>query len=339
MNKLTNRWAKLDAKMQGSYDDHSAAGAAGAADSVLAKLNVIRADHLISKDIAPVDFLIDDLLPACGLAMLGGGPKVGKSWECMRIIKQLCGEGKEVFYLSAEDNEARLQKRLKQSHLTNLRNLQTIAGMSQDNAIPRGKEGLRMLQEIADVHAPHLIIVDTVANILNPDAPKKGRSEYQVTELEYAELRRVAHQNDIAILLVHHTRKVTDAAVSPFENLLGSQAIAGTVETIMVMTKEIGKKDCKLHVTGKDVEQNEFYLKWNGDGFDFSHDPELATLGPRQSEMLDVIKRKPRITQKGIIEELDVSQAYVSKTLTKLIDKELVVELGRGGYAAMNEND
>ena len=102
---MTNRWAQLDAKMQGSYDDAPPTNVNNN-NSVLARLKVIRADHLIKKDIAPVNFLIDDLLPACGLAMLGGGPKVGKSWECMRIIKELCGQGKDVFYLSAEDNEA-----------------------------------------------------------------------------------------------------------------------------------------------------------------------------------------------------------------------------------------
>ena len=45
------------------------------------------------------------------------------------------------------------------------------------------------------------------------------------------------------------------------------------------MENIVGKKDRKLHVTGKDVEQNEFYLAWNDAGYDFCEDAEVAGLG------------------------------------------------------------
>ena len=52
----------------------------------------------------------------------------------------------------------------------------------------------------------------------------------------------------------------------------------------------IGKKDRKLRVTGKNVEQNEFYLAWNGAGYDFCEDAEVAGLGSVQLEAYELIK-------------------------------------------------
>ena len=45
------------------------------------------------------------------------------------------------------------------------------------------------------------------------------------------------------------------------------------------MEQLTGKQDCKLTVTGKDVEQCEKYLAWNTHGFDIGDDVREANLG------------------------------------------------------------
>ena len=90
---------------------------------------------------------------------------------------------------------------------------------------------------------------------------------------------------------MHHTKKKTEVSQSPLEQILGSTGITATAETILVMENVVGKKDRKLHVNGKDVDQNEFYLAWNGAGFRFCEDAEVASLGPAQFEVLELIKK------------------------------------------------
>ena len=84
------------------------------------ELQTIDSVTLAEKDLPPLRFAIRDLLPQ-GLAILGGSPKVGKSWLtldwCVRIAK---GENiwdppttkGTTLYISLEDSETRLQDRL-----------------------------------------------------------------------------------------------------------------------------------------------------------------------------------------------------------------------------------
>jgi hypothetical protein len=51
------------------------------------------------------------------------------------------------------------------------------------------------------------------------------------------------------------------------------------------MEQQTGSKDCKLHMTGKDVEQCEKYLGWNGHGFDIGDDVREAQLGSRSFDL------------------------------------------------------
>jgi len=71
--------------------------------------------------------------------------------------------------------------------------------------------------------------------------------------------------------------------IAPIRTVIGSIGITGTAETILVMEQLTGTQDCKLTVTGKDVEQSEKHLAWNGHGFDVSDDVREAKLGATRS--------------------------------------------------------
>ena len=283
---------------------------AKSATQFLSKFNVLDAAALASLKLPPLEFLCDKILPNSGLAMLAGAPKAGKSWQVLCMAKDMLKAGKPVFYIAAEDNNRRLQGRINSVFITPPEGLICHAGLSQDEAIPRGQSALKYLEEIALRYAPSCIIIDTVASILKPHG-KSG--DYNVSVDEYAALRKLAHKQKIAILVVHHTKKTTEVSLSPLEQILGSTGITATVETILVMENIIGKKDRKLHVTGKDVEQNEFYLAWNGAGYDFCEDAEVAGLGSVQREAYELIKQYPRCSQGKLVNMIGKDQRQISK--------------------------
>ncbi|MDA9854323.1 hypothetical protein N9C82_00450 [bacterium] len=95
------------------------------------------------------------------------------------------------------------------------------------------------------------------------------------------------------------------------------------------MENIIGKKDRKLHVTGKDVEQNEFYLAWNGAGYDFCEDAEVAGLG----SVYELIKQYPRCSQGKLVNMIGKDQGQISKILYALQDKDLIMKLEQGYVA------
>ena len=100
---------------------------------------------------------------------------------------------------------------------------------------------------------------------------------------------------------------------SPLEKVIGSIVITGTAETILVMEQQTGTKDCKLNVTGKDVEQCDKYLSWNGHGFNIDDDVNEAQLGPFQRLVLMLIRETPRCLQKSIVDRTGKDQSQVSK--------------------------
>ena len=303
---------------------------AKSATQFLSKFNVLDAAALASLKLPPLEFLCDKILPNSGLAMLAGAPKAGKSWQVLCMAKDMLQAGKPVFYIAAEDNNRRLQGRINSVFITPPEGLICHAGLSQDEAIPRGQSALKYLEEIALRYAPSCIIIDTVASILKPHG-KSG--DYNVSVDEYAALRKLAHKQKMAILVVHHTKKTTEVSLSPLEQILGSTGITATVETILVMENIIGKKDRKLHVTGKDVEQNEFYLAWNGAGYDFCEDAEVAGLGPVQLEVYELIKQYPRCSQGKLVNMIGKDQGQISKILYALQDKDLIMKLEQGYVA------
>lgn len=84
------------------------------------KFNTITASKLFTKDIPPLPFVVNEILPA-GLTILAGDCKVGKSWFAFWLAMQVAN-GEDVWgfkttqgttlYLAFEDNHARVQDRL-----------------------------------------------------------------------------------------------------------------------------------------------------------------------------------------------------------------------------------
>jgi hypothetical protein len=158
----------------------------------------------------------------------------------------------------------------------------------------------------------------------NPN-PSANNKNYDQTVEEYDALRKLAHRLDIAIIVVHHCKKSSDVSTAPLEKVIGSIGITGTAETILVMEQQTGSKDCKLHVTGKDVEQCEKYLSWNGHGFDIEDDVREAQLGATQKLVLSLIRESPRCLQKMIVETTGKDQAQISKAIDRLVELGLVI--------------
>ena len=92
--------------------------------------------------------------------------------------------------------------------------------------------------------------------------------------------------------------------------------------------------DRTLHVTGKDVEQAEFHLSWNGAGYNFSKDAAEAALGPTQRMVFDYVKEHPRCEQVRISKGLCKDQGQISKILAQLVERSVLVKTG-DAYSAL----
>ncbi len=214
-------------------------------------------------DLPATKFVIKELLPQ-GLAIIGGAPKVGKSWLmldwCVRIAK---GETIWNFpttkgttlYVSLEDTASRLQERL----LSVTDEAPNVFFTTFSFKIGEGLEE-QIKSFVADHPGTALIVIDTFQMIRNTGSEVSYASDYNEIEI----LKKLTEELKITILLVHHLRKQGDS--DPFNMLSGTNGLAGGVDTMFVLDKS---KRCSanatLYCSGRDIEDREIELCFDKD--------------------------------------------------------------------------
>ncbi len=253
----------------------------------------IDGDTLLDMDLPATKFVIKDLLPQ-GLAIIGGSPKVGKSWLmldwCVRIAK-----GEKIWnfstmqgttlYVSLEDTASRLQERL----LSVTDDAPNVFFTTFSFKIGEGLE-----EQVKNFIAEHpdtvLIVIDTFQMIRNTGSEISYASDYNEIEI----IKKLAEELKITILLVHHLRKQGDS--DPFNMLSGTNGLAGGVDTMFVLDKS---KRCStnatLYCSGRDIEDREIELSFDKDSCtwnfvsDSSDNPEML-LPVEMQNLIEMMK-------------------------------------------------
>ena len=226
------------------------------------QLCVIDGERLMELELSAPRFCIHSLLPQ-GLCILGGAPKIGKSWMvldwCVRIAKGEQIWGMETvqgttLYLCLEDTLQRVQRRL--CYITDEGPAQmffaTAAGTLADDL---EEQILSFLWEHPDTV---LIVVDTFQMVRGNSGEPSYGGDYQ----DIQKLKRIADSQRVTILLVHHLRKQGDK--DPINKLSGTTGISGAVDGVYVLDKkERAQNAALLIVTGRDVEYRELELRFS----------------------------------------------------------------------------
>ena len=230
-------------------------------------LAVITARELQRKDIPPVRFIVAGLIPA-GLSILASPPKYGKSWLCLDLclsvaagkrflghVTRSCG----CLYLALEDSERRLKARMDKL----LSGREAPEGFCFATEAPVLDSGL--LDELEAFLAAHsdvgLVVVDTFQRVRGAALGREGA--YAADYRETGALKRFADAHNIALLLVHHLRKMGDDA-DPFNRVSGTTGVTGAADTMLVLSKEQrSDSTAKLSVVGRDVEGCDMVLQFD----------------------------------------------------------------------------
>ncbi|MDE1472315.1 AAA family ATPase [Eubacterium limosum] len=221
------------------------------------------------QDLKPVEFIVKGLLPV-GLNLLASPPKFGKSYFVFNLA--ICVAGGEKFldqetqkcgvlYLALEDSLNRLQSRAFQ--LLGTRDLpEGVFLMLEIGDLSNGFR--QQLEAVLDKNPEiKLVIIDTLQFIRGTFNRNEGA--YAVDYREMREIKAIASERNLCILLVHHTRKMKDES-DPFANVSGTTGITGAMDTTLILKKDDRMKENEktyLYITGRDVEQNAFTMSFN----------------------------------------------------------------------------
>ena len=228
------------------------------------KLSVIDGETLLDMDLNAPRFCVQNFLPQ-GLSILGGAPKMGKSWLvmdlCVRIAKGEAMWNMETtqgttLYLCLEDPYFRIQQRL--GCITD----EAPPDVFFANAASTLAEDLeqQIIEFVKDHPDTVLIVIDTFQMVRASNGEPSYGGDYQ----ELQKLKRIADALRISILLVHHLRKQNDR--DPVNKLSGTTGISGAVDAIFVLDKDERRQNAaKLICTGRDIAYRELELRFSKD--------------------------------------------------------------------------
>ena len=231
----------------------------------MAKLETINAEDLQNRTYEPTPFLVDELIPE-GLHILAGAPKIGKSWLALWLC--LCvSQGQplwnfavtqgEVLYLSLEDSYRRIQSRL--FDLTEDAPPTLHFAILADTL----KHGLeQQIEQFLFGHpATKLVVIDTLQRVRSAGCDSNlYANDYQDIGL----LKKLADKRHIAILLIHHLRKLHDD--DPMNMISGSTGLSGAADSAFVLQKNARSANAaSLHCTGRDIPDRTLKLELGED--------------------------------------------------------------------------
>ncbi len=229
---------------------------------------VIGMADLLGKTFAPLHWVVPKVLPE-GLFLLVSAPKIGKSWLALQLVLAVATGGEvlgqnvkagDALYLALEDNERRLQDRLRQ--------------LGADTAVRAGRAefatewplsnagGTERIGEWLTAHPDARLVVVDVLERFRPRRSAKGNM-YAEDYAAIAALKKLSDEHRVAVLVVHHTRKMKSD--DPFAGVSGSQALTGGADGTLMLDRARSESRGKLHLTGRDIkEDGEFVVEFKG---------------------------------------------------------------------------
>lgn len=205
-----------------------------------------------------------------GLTILGAPPKYGKSWLMLELCLAVAGGERFLgfatdrcpcLYLALEDSQRRLRDRMNRV-LNGARSpegfFSATRAMTTDTGLTEQLEGF--LEEHPDTG---VVVIDTLQKVRGSSFGRDG--SYAADYREMGLLKSFADRHRLALILVHHLRKMGDET-DPFNRLSGTAAIAGAADTMIVLSRDKrGADTTRLNASGRDIEELELELQFRKD--------------------------------------------------------------------------
>jgi RecA-family ATPase len=175
---------------------------------------------------------------------------------------------------------------------------------------------------------PKLIVIDTLAMVRTPAA--KGQSYYEADYDSVVELRRLAAEFGIAIIVVHHQRKAE--ADDLFDTVSGTLGLTGAVDTVLIIDRT--GNGTILAARGRDIEEINQAVEFDNCAWRIVGNADFVRVSNERKQVLDLMeeaKGEPLSAQQ-IAREIGGKANSVTRLLRKLVKDGMVAKSGYGKY-------
>jgi predicted ATP-dependent serine protease len=303
------------------------------------------ADELCAKIFPPVKYVVPGYIVE-GLTLLAGKPKAGKSWLVLHAalavarngftLGDVCCPQGDVLYCALEDTWRRLQRRLRKL----LGGEPAPKSLTLRVDLPRLAEGgldaIRAWIERAD--NPRLIVVDVLAKVRD-HSQRNDQGHYAADYAAMQGLKELADRYGIAIVVVHHLRKMD--AEDPLDQISGTTGLAGSADTVLVLHKS--GTGVTLKGRGRDIEEIDKAVLFNKNACTWTvvgeaNEVEQATV---QGSILSILHEAKAPLSPQEVTDLcaNATLANVRKSLARMEKNRKVIKVRYGQYIHPDRDD
>lgn len=221
---------------------------------------------LTEEERRPPEFIIQDMVP-CGMTFLSGAPKIRKSFMALQMASAVATGSPflghattqcDVAYLDLEGSKSRISfraARMSNQIPGNVFVTNTITERLADGLVDKLRQLHRARPSI------RLIIVDTYSRARGSyKAP--GANAYDADIMLLEPVQRMALEENIALLFVHHDKKNAGLASDSFERLSGTMGLSGSSDCVINLVADGKRFDGKatMEYTPRDAKGGEMRL-------------------------------------------------------------------------------
>lgn len=266
------------------HPDLSEAGCSAAGEDdidLFESLGFYSLTDLTEENCQPPEFIIENMIPV-GMTFLSGAPKLKKSFLALQMaiavangvpffgnVSHQC----DVAYFDLEGSRNRSFARTRNSTSKIPSNLL----VTNDN---KKKLSGDLIYSIRKMHQQRpsfrFFIIDTYSRARGE--VKSGSANAYDADVAFLEpIQRMALEEGIAILFVHHDKKGAGMMADSFERLSGTMAISGSSDCVINLIAEGKRFDGKatLEYTPRDARGGELKLEFNEQYLEWMEVPEV----------------------------------------------------------------
>jgi AAA domain/IclR helix-turn-helix domain len=297
------------------------------------------ANMIMTMHFAPIKYVIPGIVVE-GLTLFAGKPKIGKSWLLLHAavatggftLGQIhCLQG-DVLYCALEDNKRRVKSRLNKLVAPDA-DLSRLFFYTYDEMGRLSQGGLDTISNwLKSVPHPRMVIIDTLAMVRS--AKKKDESSYDADYNAVLELRGLASEFGVAIIVVHHLRKAD--ADDAFDTVSGTLGLTGAPDSILILKYDSGGI-VVLHGRGRDLAEIEMAMSFNREACTWQVAGDASDLrrSTERAKVLDAIKEAgDPIGPNNIASMVGMKAGSVRMLLQKLAKEGVIERVGYGKYQA-----
>lgn len=287
-------------------------------------------------ELTPTRWYVDEMIPE-GVLLFAAKAKHGKTTLMMHLcasmaagtpaLGSLSTQQCEILYLALEDNERRVQRRMRKM----LQNEATPSGFHIAYSWPRMDQG--GLQALETYCAEHpkvgIIVIDTLARIR---PARRYGGGYDDDYASVNGLTELAAQYQIAIVVLHHLRKAP--ADDPFDEINASIGLMAAVDNMLVMRR--GQDDLmEVYRRGRECEdETPLALQGDTETLCWRLAGKLADVkrSAERVQILELLRENPGgMTPSEIAGALNKNLSTVKTLLSKMLRERIPPSKSQGG--------